>query len=154
MEIHHGTEPSHGQEPRGRAERSPVQEHQLPAEPLHLLGSRFAAIPSPTSSQGGEGDPKEKELYSVARNKVVTNPRTRSTPRKVKDVMTHGETQNVARSTLCRRMKTNLKEQYMAPKVPNRPSEPPSPGKASNPSGDSPAWRQEAGPMAVLAGQE
>ena len=35
-------------------------------------------------------NPKEKELHSVARNKVVTNPR--SIPRKVKDVMTHGET--------------------------------------------------------------
>ena len=71
---------------------------------------------------------KEKELHSVARNKVVTNPMAKSIPRKVKDMMTHEETQDVARSPACRRMKRNLREQYTPPKVPNWPVEsPPSP---------------------------
>ena len=72
-------------------------------------------------------NPKEKELHSVARNKVVTNPRAKSIPRKVKDVMTYGETQEVARSPACRRMKTNLKEPYTPPRVPSRPEESPPP---------------------------
>ena len=72
-------------------------------------------------------NPKEKELHSVSRNKVVTNPRAKFIPRKVKDVMTHGETQDVARSPACRRMKTNLKEPYTPPRVPSRPVESPPP---------------------------
>ena len=48
----------HGMEPRGRAEGSPVQEHQPSAEPLRLLGSGFTATPSCTSSRGGEGEPQ------------------------------------------------------------------------------------------------
>ena len=55
----------------------------------------------------------------MARNKVKTNPQTRSNPRKVKDVMTHGETQGVARSpSCCRRMKVNLRESHIEPKGP------------------------------------
>ena len=54
--------------------------------------------PPPPVAREEKVNPKEKELRSVARNKVVTNPRTRSTPWKVQDVMTHGETQNMARS--------------------------------------------------------
>ena len=72
-------------------------------------------------------NPKEKELHSVARNKVVTNPRAKSIPRKVKDVMANGETQEVARSSACRRMKTNLKDPYTHPREPSRPVESPPP---------------------------
>ena len=72
-------------------------------------------------------NPKEKELHSVARNKVVTNPRAKSIPRKIKDVMAHEETQDVARSSACRRMKTNLKDPYTPPRGPSRPVESPPP---------------------------
>ena len=72
-------------------------------------------------------NPKEKELHSVTRNKVVTNHRAKSIPRKVKEVMTHGETQDVARSSACRRMKTNLKEPYPSPQVPDQAVESPPP---------------------------
>ena len=58
--------------------------------------------PPPPVVREEKVNPKKNELHSVARNKVVTNPRTRSNPRKIKDVMTYGETQNVARSLSCR----------------------------------------------------
>ena len=61
---------------------------------------------------------EEKELHSVARNKVVTNPRAKSIPRNVKDV---------ARSPACRRMNTNLREPYTPPKVPMKSPPPPPP---------------------------
>ena len=134
-------EPSHGQEPRGRAEKSPVEKYQL-AEPLRLLGQGFATTPSGDIRPEEKVIPKEKELHSIARNKVVTNPRTRSTPRKVKDVMTQGQTQNVAWSPLCRRRKTNLKEQYTSPKVPDQqldsphPPPPTSQGEEGDPQGE------------------
>ena len=55
----------------------------------------------------------------MAHNKVVTNPRTRFTPRKVKDLMTHEETQGVARSpSCCRRLKVNLRESRLESKSP------------------------------------
>ena len=46
----------------------------------------------------------------MARSKVKTNPRTRSTPRKIKEVMTHGETQEAAVApSCCERVKVNQK---------------------------------------------
>jgi len=95
---------------------------------LSAAWDRDSPSPPPTPAVREERvNPKEKELHSVARNKVVTNPRAKSIPRKVKDVMTHGETQEVARSSACRRMKTNLKDPYTHPRELSRPVESPPP---------------------------
>ena len=80
---------------------------------LSASWDRDSPPPPPAPVVGEEkANPKEKELHSVAHNKVVTNPRAKSIPRKVKDVMTHRETQDVARSPACQRMKMNLREPY------------------------------------------
>ena len=74
--------------------------------------------PPPTTTQEEKVHPKDKGLHALAHSKVVTNQRTLSTSRKVKEVMTQGDTQGVARSPSCRRMKGNLKEYNPEPKCP------------------------------------
>jgi len=81
--------------------------------------------PLPTITQEEKVQPKDIGLHAVACSKVVTNPRTWSTSRKVKEVMTQGETQEVARSPSRRRVKANLKEYYTPPQHPVVPPEPP-----------------------------
>ena len=76
--------------------------------------------PSPIVTREEMVNPGENELHSVAHSKVKTNPRTRSTPRKIKDVRTHEETQSVARSPCCcSRMKVNLRESHTGPQSPD-----------------------------------
>ena len=78
---------------------------------LSAAWDRDSPSPPPTPAVREERvNPKEKELHTVARSKVKTNPRTRSTPRKIKDVMTHGETQRAAVApSCCERVKVNQK---------------------------------------------
>ena len=71
--------------------------------------------PPPIITQEEMVQLKDKGLHAVARSKVITNPWTRSMLKKVKEVMTQGETQGVARSPSCKRVKANLKEWYAAP---------------------------------------
>ena len=80
--------------------------------------------PQPTTTREEMVHPKDKGLHAVAHSKVVTNPRTLSMSRKVKEVMTQEYTQGVARSPLCRQMKGNLKEYNPEPKCPVIPPEP------------------------------
>ena len=73
-----------------------------------------ASPPPPNITQEEKVQPKDKGLHAVARSKVLTNQRTRSTSKKVKEVMTQGDTQGVTRSLSCKRVKANLKC-YAAP---------------------------------------
>ena len=60
----------------------------------------------------------------MARSKVNTNSRTRSTPRKIKALMTHEETQGVAGSPLCCwKVKVDLRESH-GPQSPEGRSKP------------------------------
>ena len=80
--------------------------------------------PPPITTREEKVHPKDKGLHAVAHSKVVTNPRIRSMLRKEKEVMTQGDTQGVARSPSCRRVKANLTEYYTAPQCPVIPPEP------------------------------
>ena len=70
--------------------------------------------PLPIITREEKVQPKDKGLHAVARSIEVTNPRTRSTSKKVKEVMTQGDTLGVARSPSCKRVIANLKECYAA----------------------------------------
>ena len=60
--------------------------------------------PPPTIHQEEKIKPKDKGLHSTTQSKVLTNPKTRSKSRKVKEVMSGVGTREVARSSACQRM--------------------------------------------------
>ena len=114
-EIHRrpytGSEGGEG-EPQGEGTALLNLNLKEPYTPPRVPSRPFESPPPPPPRTAGEEKvkPGEKELHSVARSKVKTNPRTRSTPRKIKEVMTHEETQKAAVSpSCCERVKVNQK---------------------------------------------
>ena len=88
--------------------------------------------PPPRITREEKVNPGEKELHSVARSKVKTNPRTRSTPRKIKAVMTHEETQGVARSPSCCSKSRSTPERTRRPRSPEGRPKPRCPPQVPN----------------------